>query len=268
MAKYNIHAGHNPDGKVACGACGIIKESTEARKVVKYLIEYIKSVGHTVYDCTCNDGTSQSDVLVKIVKKCNQHTNIDLDVSIHFNSGASDEKGNGKTTGVEVLINSDSSKAKPYAARICKKVSALGFKNRGVKVRNDLYVLKHTNAPALLVECCFVDDKDDCNLYNAKKIAKAIAEAILYKSITATKTTTTTTNSSSEKPQETEQPTIRVRVITDELNIRKGPGTKYDVVGKVKRNDVYTIVDNSGNWGKLKSGAGWINISEKYCQKI
>ena len=31
--KFNIHAGHNPDGKIACGAIGLIKESTEARKV-------------------------------------------------------------------------------------------------------------------------------------------------------------------------------------------------------------------------------------------
>lgn len=29
----NVHAGHNPDGKVACGAIGIIRESTEARNV-------------------------------------------------------------------------------------------------------------------------------------------------------------------------------------------------------------------------------------------
>jgi N-acetylmuramoyl-L-alanine amidase len=29
----NVHAGHNPDGKVACGAIGIIRESTEARRV-------------------------------------------------------------------------------------------------------------------------------------------------------------------------------------------------------------------------------------------
>ena len=28
MAKYNVHAGHNPDGKKACGAVGLIKEST------------------------------------------------------------------------------------------------------------------------------------------------------------------------------------------------------------------------------------------------
>lgn len=35
--KFNVHAGHNPDGKIACGACGLIKESTEARKVKKEL---------------------------------------------------------------------------------------------------------------------------------------------------------------------------------------------------------------------------------------
>ena len=31
--KINMHAGHNPDGKVACGATGFLKESTEARNV-------------------------------------------------------------------------------------------------------------------------------------------------------------------------------------------------------------------------------------------
>ena len=33
--KINVHAGHNPDGKIACGAVGLIRESTEARKVKK-----------------------------------------------------------------------------------------------------------------------------------------------------------------------------------------------------------------------------------------
>ncbi len=26
--KINVHAGHNPDGKIACGAVGLKKEST------------------------------------------------------------------------------------------------------------------------------------------------------------------------------------------------------------------------------------------------
>mgnify|MGYP000046106998 CR=1 FL=1 len=51
----------------------MIKESTEARKVKDEVIRLLKAAGHTVYDCTVNDGTSANDVLVKIVKKCNTH---------------------------------------------------------------------------------------------------------------------------------------------------------------------------------------------------
>ena len=89
--RINVHAGHNPDGKIACGAVGLIKESTEARKVKKEVIKLLKKKGHKVYDCTCANGTSQTDVLKRIVTKCNKHK-VDLDVSIHFNAGAGDKK--------------------------------------------------------------------------------------------------------------------------------------------------------------------------------
>ena len=46
--KFNVHAGHNPDGKIACGACGLIKESTEARKVKKEVVKLLRAKGHTV----------------------------------------------------------------------------------------------------------------------------------------------------------------------------------------------------------------------------
>jgi uncharacterized protein YgiM (DUF1202 family) len=57
---------------------------------------------------------------------------------------------------------------------------------------------------------------------------------------------------------------MRVKVKVDDLNIRAGAGVKYKVVGMVHKNEVYTIVKRSGSWGKLKSGIGWINISNKY----
>lgn len=57
------------------------------------------------------------------------------------------------------------------------------------------------------------------------------------------------------------------RIIVDELNVRKGAGVSYDVVGAVKKGEVYTIVEKKNGWGKLKSGLGWINISEKYVQR-
>jgi len=173
------HAGHNPDGKIACGAVGLIKESTEARNVNTKVISLLKAADYTAYDCTVDDGTSQSDVLAKIVAKCNAIINTELNISIHFNAGASDLTGNGVTTGTEVYVYSPASPAKSYAEAICKRISELGYKNRGVKYSTSLAVLKNTNKPTLLVECCFVDDADDIRLYNADIMARAIAQGIL-----------------------------------------------------------------------------------------
>lgn len=242
--KINVHAGHNPDGKTASGAVGIIKESTQARAVVKELITILKAAGHTVYDCTCNDGSSQSDVLSKIVKKCNAH-NVDIDVSVHLNSGAADKKGNGKTTGTEVLI-APGSKAKTTAERTVGEIAALGFKNRGVKTRTDLYVLNHTKAPAMLIECCFVDDKDDTALFNTKKMAQAIAKGITGKAVK------TESKAAAVK-------TRKVKVTAKSgLNCRKGAGTKYGVVCVYPHGKTLTISDEKSGWGKTSKG--WVSL--------
>lgn len=247
--KINVHAGHNPDGKKACGAVSFIKESTEARKVKDLVIKYLKQQGHTVYDCTVDNGTSASDVLKKIIAKCNNHS-VSLDVSIHFNSGAKDKNGNGKTTGTEVLIYSNTSKAKDKATNIAKEIAKLGFKNRGVKTRKDLYFLRKTKAASLLIECCFVDDKDDVALYNADKMAKAIVKGITGKEVEEEKTFKAYT----------------VKITADVLNVRKKATTDSKVVTQVKKGQVYTIIDESNGWGKLKSGVGWIKLP--YTKKI
>ena len=185
----NVHAGHNPDGKVACGAIGLIRESTEARKVKDLVIAYLRKQGHTVYDCTEENGTSQNDVLAKIVKKCNAHK-VDLDVSIHFNAARNDYVGDGKTGGTEVLVYNTTGTSYKYAVNICNEISKMGYRNRGVKVNSGLYVLKNTNAQAILIECCFVDDKDDINLYDADKIAKAIVKGITGQEVVVRKADT------------------------------------------------------------------------------
>lgn len=181
--RFTVHAGHNPDNKVACGAIGLIKESTENRNVKNEVIRLLKEEGHTVYDCTVENGTSVSDIVNKQVSKMNFYSDIDLHISIHFNAGANDKNGNGKSTGVEVLVYNTSGTKYDTAKRICSKIEGLGYKNRGVKIRTNLGVLSKTKAQALLVECCFVDDKDDIDLYNYKRIAKAIVEGVLNKTI-------------------------------------------------------------------------------------
>lgn len=257
---FNVSAGHNPDSKIACGAIGLIKESTEARKVTNKVIELLRLNGHTVYDCTVNNGISQSNVLSKIVAKCNSHK-VDLDISIHFNSGRNDYKGDGSTGGTEVLVYNSKSKSVDEAVRICKKISEIGFRNRGVKTRTDLCFLRKTKSPALLIECCFVDDADDIKLYNVNSMAKAIAEGILNKKVS------NTTQTSSTKPIK-QNKEFKVKVISKELNIRSGAGTKYKITGCIKDRGTYTITDTSGSWGKLKSKAGWVNISTKYVKYL
>ena len=122
MAKYNVHAGHCPQGKGASGAVGFLKESVEDRIVKNEMIRLLKAEGHTAYDCTCDVNTTKSGCLAKIVAKCNAHA-VDADASIHLNSGRNDSKGDGDTGGVEVFVYSKSSKVYDMAERICKEIS-------------------------------------------------------------------------------------------------------------------------------------------------
>lgn len=174
---FNIHAGHNPDGKIACGAVGILKESTEARTVKDILIQMLRGAGHTVYDCTVNDGKNQNDVLKKIVSKCNQHT-VDLDISIHFNSGRNDYCGDGSIGGCETY-SSLNGRTVPMGQKICNNISALELRIRGAHTRGNLYFLNKTKNKALLIECCFVDDRDDVSKYNAYLMALAIFHGLI-----------------------------------------------------------------------------------------
>ncbi len=66
--------------------------------------------------------------------------------------------------------------------------------------------------------------------------------------------------------EETSKVPYLVKVTTSALNIRKGAGTSYAVVGCIKDRGVYTIVEEKNGWGKLKSGAGWISL--QYTKKV
>ena len=73
-------------------------------------------------------------------------------------------------------------------------------------------------------------------------------------------------NSGGSENKTTVDTSYKVKINTDVLNVRKGAGTSYAVTAIVKRNEVYTIVNESNGWGKLKSGVGWIKLS--YTKKL
>ena len=181
---YNVHAGHCPQGQGASGAVGILQESVEDRAVKNEVIRLLRAEGHTVYDCTCDENTTKQGCLNKIVAKCNQHS-VDLDISLHLNSGRNDYGGDGSTGGVEVW-NYDTG-TQEISDRICEAIATeLGIHNRRTKYDKDLFVLANTKSKALLVECCFVDDADDAKVWDAKRCAKAIVRGILNKEISGT----------------------------------------------------------------------------------
>jgi len=159
------------------GASDIIDEVTEARRVTDKTAEYLRQLGVTTYVFHDDTSRTQNQNLSTIVNFHNSK-NRELDVSIHFNSA-------GRTShplGVEVLYYDQ----KDLSAKVSQAIAnAGGFKNRGAKQRKELYFLRKTAKPAILIEVCFVTSTADVELYqkNFDAICRAIAETLSGKKI-------------------------------------------------------------------------------------
>lgn len=178
--KIAIRRGHN---RQATGSVGLVNEVIENENILAPTIKYLKQLGHEVLDVSPNDMTSASD-LAYGVKKANDW-NADVFVSIHCNKAYDTYNG---AIGSECLVYSktDAYKDEVIGQRIVNNLGALGFKNRGVKERTDLYELKNTKMEAIIVECFFVEATEDVALYKklgADALGKAIAEGIANKKV-------------------------------------------------------------------------------------
>lgn len=241
-----IDKGHSTWDKSPCGAVGLLNESKENRQVGDKVIQKLRALDHTVIDCSCNSASSVNEQLAAIVKRANAQK-LDLFLSLHLNAGGG--------TGAEVYTTNTSGAKQEAKKLIDTYCNRTGFKNRGYKYA-EFYVLRHTVAPAMLIEMAFVDTEADYKKWNdlgAELIANAIVEGITGQVV-------------QEKPVEKPSTTsYTVKITADVLNVRAGAGTNYKVNTQVRKGEVYTIVGESNGWGKLKSGAGWISL--KYTSK-
>ena len=76
-----------------------------------------------------------------------------------------------------------------------------------------------------------------------------------------------------QEPQDFEPVQFLVRIVCQDLNVRTGAGTEFPISTRVYKGYVFTIVETAkakdgGLGGKLKSGAGWINIGSAYCKRV
>lgn len=161
-----INAAHTKLG-VGRGANKYLNESIETRKIAYELMQLLADSNHiiipAVFDLNNNN--------LKAAVETANNNDADLFVSIHLNAGGS--------SGCEVYTYN--AKNLPAAQKVCKNLEKLGFKNRGIKNGSNLYVIKNTKMSAMLIEICFVDNKEDASLYNkvgVEEIAKAIYKSI------------------------------------------------------------------------------------------
>lgn len=235
----NVYAGHNPDGKIGSGASGLIKESTEARKVKDYLLTLLINNGHNPIDCTCERAISIDKIVPKIKSNCDIN-NAEFTIGIHFCSG--DERPS---------INYGGNITYTHLKNIASKLISR-FNNIGLAMEEKYAVNEETKTinNLLIINICSVDSEKDVSEYNYRTAAIAICNAI-------------TDIIGSNKVQSI----FKVKVAVDRTYIRTNAGLNYPVATRFdgkriskSRGTVLSIIDTRNGFGKLKSGEGWINL--------
>nr|DAP80536.1 MAG TPA: Cell wall hydrolase autolysin [Caudoviricetes sp.] len=239
MAKWLLDPGHGGSDPGAC--YNKRRESDDVLRLSRRVGEILSSNGESV------SYTRTSDATVSLSQRSSMENRgaYDYFVSIHRNAIAPE-----KAKGVETHIYSKGGKKEELATKINNNLVGIGFVDRKVKVSN-FHVLRETKCAAILIECGFIDHTSDNNLFDSKfeQMAQAIAKGCLNqvgKNLSALGVSNSGVSS------------YTVKITANVLNVRAGAGTNYKINTSVKRNEVYTIVETKNNWGKLKSGAGWI----------
>ena len=119
-------------------------------------------------------------------------------------------------------------------------------------------LMKKYNVPASHVIRHFDVTGKACPAYWCGNVERnALWNAAFHGRLASVSAPTVAGNASAVGTQEL----CKVKITAGVLNVRSGPGTSYKVVTTVKKNQVYTIVDEKNGWGRLKSGAGWISLA-------
>lgn len=170
--KIAIDPGHNvlcSNNKHDIGASGFAQEDDLTLELAEVIAKKLELLGHKVINTLPEAASSVSHSLSQRCKIANSAA-ADIFISLHFNAL------NGKAYGTEIfaLSNAAGGIAKP----ILDNISKLGYYPRGVKSGN-FYVLRYTTMPAILIECCFIDNKHDMDRYDASKMGYAIVKGLV-----------------------------------------------------------------------------------------
>ena len=267
--KIFIDPGHNYSGGDTGAQGNGLKEQNVTFEIALKLQNLLVNAGHEVKmsrnKITDNVGTSVSTSINTRARLSNTW-GADLFISIHCNAGGGQ--------GTETLVYSLNGSSNTYAKRIQESiVNNLKTKNRGIKARTDLGVLKLTNAPAILVETAFIDSASDALLLKTKtdEFAQSIFEGILGKQ-TINKVVTSVAQTVIQLPDN-----IYIQEITpSSFEIIPCDSSKKDIAAASYFNCGYFSAEKGGKtipvgnlasngqiYSQAKDNAGWINVAKK-----
>ena len=161
------HGGSDP-GAVANGIKEKDANLTIALACQKELVRH----GVTVLMSRTKD---DSESLREKINECNAFAP-DLAADIHNNAGGGD--------GAEVFHHVGGGKGKTLAVNILNAIKAIGQNSRGVKTKTNANgtdyfgFIRETNAPAVIVECAFLDNAKDVTIIDTVAEQQAMGVAI------------------------------------------------------------------------------------------
>ena len=239
------HGGNDP-GAVANG----LREKDLNLSIGKYCRDFLKKYGVTV------KMSRTTDVDPGLNNRANEANRwgADLVVEIHINAGGGD--------GFEVYHSIHGGEGVDVAKAIEAEVKKLGQNSRGLKTKKNsagkdyFGIIRMTKAPAVLIECAFIDTKKDIAIIDTKaeqkKFGEAIARGILkhYGISTETKQYKTLSN----------------------LNFRKTASLDGDVICVIPKGKTLTGTVDKNGWLKTtyNSKTGYVRQkgSKVYCEEV
>jgi len=171
LAIYAGHGGSDP-GAVSNG----LREKDFNLAVSNQVTNILRSWGYTVI----NNRTTDVDRSITRDANMANESRVNAMVEIHMNSNFGTPG-----TGTEAFISiRDAGRARTLANAILRRISLLGYVNRGVKTQvnaagQDAFaILRLTNMPAVLVELAFINNPQDMARFNVNEMALAVASGI------------------------------------------------------------------------------------------
>ena len=164
--KIYIDQGHNPQNPNAGAEGNGLREQDIVYRVGIELADLLRANGNFEVRLsrptpTTQIGTNNTTSLRQRVADANSW-GADYFISIHTNAATSSA-----ATGSEAFAFSEPSRAFELGEDILDWLNqTTGLRNRGMAVRTNLYVLRKTNMPAVLVELGFITNPSDASLMN------------------------------------------------------------------------------------------------------